>query len=261
MMDLRFVLFFFPSNKGKEALSVMVVHEWKGQASPYGRLVVALRDAGCAVIVPDYRGHGGSTEYTDQRGNVKKFNIDRMGKPDVENIIRYDLEEAKRFLKKKNNAEELNLNAMVVVGVREGCILATQWAQRDWSFAPVGSKKRGQDVKALVLVSPRKVHKGVSLDQAFTNPAILSLPLMLVAGQGSSEESEAERVYKRVEAIRKRVNRGDVEGLKLHISKASFSGPQLVAKTPDVIPAIVKFVKTNVVIDEDQDLNPWVSRE
>ncbi|QDT12451.1 alpha/beta hydrolase [Stieleria marina] len=253
--------FYFPSDKGKEAVTVMLVHEWQGQASPYGKLCMTLRNAGCAVIVPDYRGHGGSKEYTDARGKVRKFNIAQMGKRDVENIVRYDLEEAKRFLKKRNNDEELNLNALVVIGVREGCVMAAHWAQRDWSFAPVGSKKRGQDVKALVLISPKKVFKGVSLDQTLSNPAILSLPMMLVAGQGSPEESEAERVYKRVEAVRKRIHRGDVEGLNLHLSKASFSGPQLVAKTPDVLPAVVQFVKKNVVISEDEEINPWVNRE
>ncbi|MGB7346002.1 MAG: alpha/beta fold hydrolase [Pirellulaceae bacterium] len=253
--------FYFPSNKGKEALSVLLVHEWQGQASPYGPLVVALRDAGCAVIVPDYRGHGGSKEYTDQRGEKQSFNIAQMGKRDVQNIILYDLEEAKRFLKKKNDEEELNLNALVVIGVREGCVLATHWAQRDWSFAPVGAKKRGQDVKALVLISPKKVLKGIALDATLSNPAILSLPIQLVAGQGSPEESEADRIHKRLESIRKRMNQGTVEGLKLTISKASFSGPQLVTNTPDVNPSIVKFITENVIIDENQDLNPWIKRE
>ncbi len=253
--------FYFPSPKGKKAITVMLVHEWKGQASPYVKLYLALRDAGCAVIVPDYRGHGGSKEYTDPRGKPKKFNIAQMGKRDVENIVRYDLEEAKRFLKKRNNEEELNLNAMVVIGVREGCIMAAHWAQRDWSFTPVGAKKRGQDVKGLVLISPQKVHKGLTLEQTLKNPAILSMPMMLVAGQDSAEEQEAERIYKRVESIRKRISRGEVEGLQLHISKASFSGPQLVAKTSDVIPAIVEFVTKNIIIDEDRELNPWVKRE
>jgi pimeloyl-ACP methyl ester carboxylesterase len=253
--------FYFPSDKGKEAISVMIVHEWQGQASPYGRLVVALHQAGCAVIVPDYRGHGGSKEYTDQRGKVKKFNIAQMGRRDVEKIILNDLEESKRFLKKKNNAEELNLNTLVVIGVREGCVLATHWAARDWSFAPIGSKKRGQDVKGLVLISPKKVLKGIALDQTLTNPAILSLPTLLVAGQGSSEETEAARIHKRLEGVRKKMNRGTVQGLQLKIAKASFSGPQLVTKSPDVIPEIVKFIKENVTINEDLDINPWVMRD
>ncbi|NNE00004.1 MAG: alpha/beta hydrolase [Pirellulaceae bacterium] len=251
--------FYFPSNREKEAITVLLVHEWQGQASPYGTLVVALRDAGCAVLVPDYRGHGGSKEYIDARGEEQTFNLATMGKLDVQRIITNDLEEAKRFLKKENNKEKLNLNALVVIGVREGCVLATHWAQRDWSFAPIGSKKRGQDVKALVLISPKKILKGIALDQTLTNPAIVSLPIMLVSGKGTPEDSEAIRIHKRIEVYKKKMTRGAVTGLELKQSRASLSGPLLVKNAPDVIPAVVKFVKENVIISDDE--NPWINRE
>ena len=42
--------FYFPSDKKKAAIPVLLIHEWQGQASPYVRLLVALRDAGCAVL-------------------------------------------------------------------------------------------------------------------------------------------------------------------------------------------------------------------
>src|SRR6056297_365582 len=61
---LRLRAFYFPSDKGKQAIPVMLVHEWGGQGSPYNQLVRSLRDAGCAVLVPEYRGHGGSREQT-----------------------------------------------------------------------------------------------------------------------------------------------------------------------------------------------------
>ncbi len=124
---LQLRAFYFPSDKGKEAITVLLVHEWQGQASPYGKLVIALRNAGCAVLVPDYRGHGGSKEFVNARGDTQKFNIAQMSRQDVENIILLDLETAKGFLKDENNKGNLNLNALVVIGVREGCVMAAHW--------------------------------------------------------------------------------------------------------------------------------------
>lgn len=251
--------FYFPSDKGKEAISVLLVHEWKGQASPYGPLVLALRNAGCAVLVPDYRGHGGSKKYVDYRGNEVTFNLAQMSKRDVENIISLDLERAKAFLKEENDEENLNLNALVVIGVREGCVMASHWAQRDWSFPSVGRMKQGQDVKCLVFISPTKQVKGIGIDPTLSNPNLIQLPMMIVAGESSPEASEAHRLAKRVEAVKRRIGRGEASGFNLLMVDTPLSGPSLVNDVSAVIPSIAKFVKSQVVISEDE--NPWIKRE
>lgn len=256
---VNLVAAYFPSEKGKDAITVLLVHEWQGQMAPYAKLVNTLRSAGCAVLVPDYRGHGGSTEYVDSRGVTKKFNIARMSKRDIENIIKYDLEESKQFLKEENNEELLNLNAMVVIGVQEGCVMAAHWTVRDWKFPSVGSVKQGQDVKAFVMISPEKVVKGVPLDSALSDKNLLRLPIMLVAGVTSPEYEETERLHSRIEIVKKKASRGEAKGIELKTIKSSLSGQALVNKTPDVIPAIVKFVTESVKVSESE--NPWVERQ
>ena len=251
--------FFFPSDKGKEAISVLLVHDWKGQASPYGPLVIALRDAGCAVLVPDYRGHGDSKKYINASGEEHEFNIARMSKRDVEAIISLDLEKAKSFLKDENDKENLNLNALVVIGVREGCVMAAHWAARDWNFPSVGRIKQGQDVKCLVFISPKKQIKGIGIDPTLSNQNLIRLPIMIVAGESSPEASEAERVAKRVESLKKRMGRGVASGFELLMVDTPLSGASLVNDVSKVIPAIAKFVKSNVVISEGE--NPWVKRD
>ena len=65
--------FYLPSDKEKKAITVLIIHEWKGQASPYSKLGYALQKAGCAVLVPEYRGHGGSRaarSHEDPAGTV-----------------------------------------------------------------------------------------------------------------------------------------------------------------------------------------------
>lgn len=251
--------FFFPSDKGKDAIPVLLIHEWQGQASPYAKLVVALRDAGCAVLVPDYRGHGGSREYTDNTGKKKEFNIATMSNKDVENIIAFDMEEAKQFLKKENDEGNLNLNALVVIGVREGCVMVVHWAMRDWHFPSVGRMKQGQDVKAIVMISPEKLLKGVAIDQPLRDAAITALPIMIVAGEGSPEAVEADRLGKRIESAKKRIGRGEALGYEFQLVDAKLSGPALVNESDKVIPAITAFIKSNVKISDEE--NPWIERD
>ena len=251
--------YYFPSDKGKEAKTVLLVHEWQGQASPYAKLVVSLRDAGCAVLAIDYRGHGKSKSYTDARGEKGQFNIAQMSKRDVENIINFDLEKAKGFLKEENDRGKLNLNAMIVIGVGEGCVMAARWAQRDWSFPSVGRQKQGQDVKAMVFISPEKQIKGTAIDPTLANPAILQLPIMIVAGTDSPEAAEARRVAKRIESIKKRMGRGEASGFQLKMLDTGLSGPSLVNDYASVVPSITKFVKSEVEISDE--VNPWIQRD
>tara|TARA_R110002049_G_scaffold72490_6_gene187452 strand:+ start:167022 stop:167933 length:912 start_codon:yes stop_codon:yes gene_type:complete len=250
---------YFPSEKGKEGITVLLVHEWEGQMGPYAKLAASLRQAGCAVLIPDYRGHGGSREYVDSRGATKSFNIARMSKRDVENIIKYDLEEAKQFLKDENNEELLNLNALVVIGVQEGCVMAAHWAVRDWKFPSVGNVKQGQDVKALIMISPEKVVKGVPLDSTLSDKNLVRLPIMLVGGATSPEAEETTRIHKRLDVIKKKMSRGESQGLELKTVKTSLSGQALLKESSSVIPAIVKFITENVTISDDE--NPWVERQ
>ncbi len=251
--------FYFPSEEGKKAVTVMVVHEWQGQASPYYKLFLALQKAGCAVLVPDYRGHGGSKEYTNFRGESDKFNIAQMSKRDVENIINFDLEKAKSYLKGENNEGKLNLNALVVIGVREGCVMASHWAQRDWNFPSVGRMKQGQDVKALIFISPEKQIKGIGIDPTLTNQNLLRLPIMVLAGGKSPEADEAARIAKRVESMKKRIGKGEATGFSLNVPNTNLSGPSLVNDVSAVIPAIVNFIKSEVKISDDE--NPWIERD
>ena len=104
--DVKLTAFYFPSKEGKNAVPVILVHEWKGQAAPYLKICVALREAGFAVLALEYRGHGNSKTYTTRTGEQKDYNISTMSRRDVEAIVLYDIEEAKQFLKAKTTRND-----------------------------------------------------------------------------------------------------------------------------------------------------------
>ncbi|QEG41212.1 alpha/beta hydrolase [Roseimaritima ulvae] len=249
---------FFASDKGKDAVPVMIIHEWGGQAGPYLPLGLALNKAGCAVLIPDLRGHGGSMTYPVPGGGTEEFDIGDMGPAHVKAMLTQDLESCKAFLKEKNDKEELNLNALTLVGIKEGCVLSMEWAVSDWNFPSIGSRKQGQDVKALVLISPEEIHKGFRVEKAFRDRFVWRLPTLIVAGKASPEADAANKIYRRLVKLRARVSRGDPEGLELELANAKLSGVALLKADPSVTGSVVKFVEDEIIANILQ--HRWVSR-
>ncbi len=160
---------YFPSNQGKDAVPVILLHMHRGSqpgtlgsGKDFGGLATRLQALGHAVLVPDLRGHGGSKE---RRGSAVLLDAAKMSAKEYTNMVLMDMPTLKAFLIGENNAGKLNIEKLVVVGAEMGASVALNWAYYDWSIAPVGNKKQGQDVKALVLISPEKSTPGLAINK------------------------------------------------------------------------------------------------
>ncbi|MEX0979005.1 MAG: alpha/beta fold hydrolase [Pirellulales bacterium] len=164
---------YYPSRLGKDAAVVILVHAYEGNRSDFEVLSLALQRAGHAVIAPDLRGHG---ESTGASGEVRATDFDAM--------VRRDLEAVKRFLIEKNNAGELNIERLGMVGVEMGALIAINWAALDWSWPMLATGKQGQDVKALAVISPEWIYKGLKITEVMANPHVRSdLSFLIVTGE------------------------------------------------------------------------------
>ena len=108
-----------------------------------------------------------------------------------------DVEVCKSFLMTKNNARELNIDKLCLVGAEMGATVAIDWAAKDWSWPVlVGAGKQGQFVKALVLLSPQWSFKGMPIAQAVSNRDFASqISWMIVVGEQDSKSlGEAKRM-------------------------------------------------------------------
>ncbi len=191
---------FFPSNKGKDAVPLILLHTWKGDRREYSALAPLLQKAGHAVLVPDLRGHGEST--LQQIGNASRtLDAAKFTRADFERMVAYDMETLKSFLMTKNNEGELNIEKLGVVGAEMGASVALDWARLDWSWPLLAGKKQGQDVKALALLSPELSFRGLNGKAAMSHPAVRSQLSMLIAvgSRDSKSLSEAKRLYSMVE--------------------------------------------------------------
>jgi pimeloyl-ACP methyl ester carboxylesterase len=177
---------------GKDVVPVILLHGHKGSRADMHALALKLQDAGHAAIAIDLRGHGGSTKQALPNGKERTIDPDRMTKNDVMNMVNYDVESGKQYLMDRNNAGELNIDKLCVVGADLGAVVAANWAMLDWSWPRLATGKQGQDVKAVVLLSPPKNVRGMAIMPALTKREIASkLSWLVVYGEQESDAKDA----------------------------------------------------------------------
>ena len=200
---LQMELTYYASNKGKDAVPIVMLHGWKGSSADMAALALSMQMLGHAVIVPDLRGHGKSTRI---RNDAKPIDQALMKKADFDAMVSQDMEAVKRFLIEKNNAQELNIEKLCVVGADMGALVAMNWAVLDWSIPDLLTGKQGKDVKALVLISPPLNFRGVSTAAALASPTIKTVVSVLIIvgaekGAGKAHD-DAQRINKLLAAVR-----------------------------------------------------------
>lgn len=176
---------YYPSTLKKDATPVVILADWKDSRSVVDSLARRMHDPkknpndpqgqpthkAFAVLTVDLRGHGDSTKQVIG-GQRRELDAARLGRNDLNAMVQYDMEAVRKFLVEKNDAEELNINRLTIVGAGLGASVAVNWAAVDWSAPPLAVGKQGQDVKALVLLSPRWQNKGLSMQNALRQPGV-----------------------------------------------------------------------------------------
>jgi pimeloyl-ACP methyl ester carboxylesterase len=258
--SVNVVATFYPGTAKKESVPVIMVHAAEGQRGDFHNLALMLQKKGCAVIVPDLRGHGDSTraENSNQPLDVEKFN--RAG---YESMV-LDVEACKKFLMEKNNAGELNIDLLTVIGAEFGAVIAARWAALDWSVQDLPAYRQGKDVKALVLLSPTNSFKGITLREAFNLPAVQSrLSVMLISGAKDKAAAETKRLYNSLLAHHPRVDEDDRDADKkqevvLIQPETRLAGTELLGSGLPVPQYISHFIDNRVISRKSEF--PWAER-
>ncbi len=231
---VQLAITYYPSNKGKNAIPVILLHEWEGSRGNFSRLAPYLQSLGLAVIVPDLRGHGDSKK----RVGGRDLDAAKMSTLDFAMIVPGDLEAVREFLRAKNNAGELNINKLCVVGAEMGASAALQFALYDWTYGPNGNGyygpafQMGRFVKAVVLISPKWSFRGLGLGAFMKNRYVCSeISVMIIVGkEKSSALSDAKRIFnmfKRYHPEPTAENKADKKDLYLGTLGTSLQGTKM----------------------------------
>lgn len=260
---------YYPSGEGKDAAVVMLIHgEGENQLVwEKNGLALRLQEEGFAVATLDIRKHGQSKHSATENGGELNKN-DWSGVIGSSSNFTGDIEAVKKFLLEEHADGKLNIEKLAVVGVKQTAPAVLAWSAADWLKLPYNDSStlatrtpRGQDVKAVVLLSPADRIPGLSsalpvrtlsnaIDWADANPNSNLSFLMLGSSRGSDNKA-IRGMEKQLSTARK---------FKGKFFKELYSADQ---RGTDLIPAkskpqavIVGFLKQKV-----QDLDvPWRNR-
>ena len=253
---------YYPGGKGKQTIPVVLLHMWKQNRNDYKDLAAVLQAQGCAVIVPDLRGHGGST----RRVGVT-LKAATMPPGQFAAMVTQDMEAIKRFLWEKNNAGELNIDKLCVVGAEMGATVAfnftmTDAMDQDRNRVLRPDYKLGRFVKALVLISPELSFRGLPIRAGNARLVPGVAVLILVGRKDSKALAEATRLYGIFEKYHPEPTGDNVTDKKtLFFGKfdTSLQGTKLLDPKFNLSAIIANFIHLRLVKSEQS--KDWLWRE
>ena len=270
---LGLALTYYPGTKGKETIPIVLLHMWKQNRNDYKDLARVLQAVGYAVIMPDLRGHGQSTRLQGARRD-EILKAATLSPQQFRAMVTQDMEAVKVFLWNRNNAGELNIDKLCVVGAEMGASVALSFAMADAMVQDSNRVRRpdyklGRFVKVLVLISPELSFRGLPTRQPTAYPAVQGdIAIMVLVGK---QDNKALEEAKRIHAIFERFHpepsgetmtdeeKADVTTLFFFQYDTSLQGTKLLDPKFNIAETIASFVYLRLV--KSPESRQWVWRE
>ncbi len=271
----RIAITYYPSPLKQDGAVVVLLHQVSGNQLDWGALPKQLQNENYAVITVDLRGHGqskGATEEVETKpAKGKPKTTTKTGKAtmdaaslrarDYEAMVLGDMEAVKQFIHAEHQQKKLNMNKMAIVGAGMGAAVALRYAAIDWlktpfQDGPVGNQTpRGQDVRALALLTPDAEVVGLPLPDAVKTLRAPILQVAIMFGVGKKDKldkGQTKKLYDTAVSIEKNEQR-----MYLQEYNTAARGTQMLGKNLNVEVNLVTFLKKHL-----QDLSStWRDRE
>jgi dienelactone hydrolase len=205
--------FYPPPADAKTPAVVILIHDLGGSHLTVADLARSLQRAGSAVVAPDLRGHGetrlragaGTAGKGDAEAAqlLKKADYEAMaaaagGRVRDQALHRGEIEAVRHWIKVQSDAGRLDIDRLCVVGSGFGGMLAALWTAADWNWPPTTNGPQGQQVRALVLVSPSMSKRGLAMTGPLASEAIrFAVPVMVLAGTSDRDAGRLFDQFKR----------------------------------------------------------------
>ncbi|MBI1345496.1 alpha/beta fold hydrolase [bacterium] len=239
---------YFPSAAGRNAPVAVLLHGTKGNRLVWQAGVgtapgfaQALQNNDFAVLTVDLRGHGENIA----GGAAGKPEVVRFVPRDYQAMVAMDLEAVKKFLFDEHQKQALNMNKLAIVGADFSSAVALLYTELDWLKEPyddaaIASQRtpRGQDVRALVLLSPDTRVPGLNVNNAVTMIRNMKMPVMI--GVGKKDNQDKGSAKKLADLISPKTE--EMPYLFLQQYDTKFRGAELLNKGVGVEPQMYKFL-------------------
>lgn len=196
---------------------VILLHDLGGSNESVAGLAQSLQARGIAVVVPDLRGHGGSTSRIGT-GSGATLDAKALKKPDFEAMlqarggrlrdqaaIRGDVEVVRGWIKEMAGRGVFDMKRLFVVGSGVGAAVAAGWTIDDAAWPDIASGPQGREVRGLVMISPAWTTRGFSISPSLSADAVKrAVPILVIAsgGENGGGEKDAERLFDQLKRAR-----------------------------------------------------------
>jgi alpha-beta hydrolase superfamily lysophospholipase len=219
---------YYKSTLGKEAAVVLLMH-MKGESrlvwsaplpntQPPKGFAEQLHSKGFAVITVDLRKHGQSKPGADVDDTKKAATSDKEKgkkssggadlKPADYQLMVRDMDAIKKFIYEEHQKGHLNMRKMAIIAPGMSAAIGITFAAADWQKAPwddaatpANRTPRGQDVQAMVFLSPETTLPGVPAHQVIPQFKAIGAPmaaLILVGKTDPLDKDQAKTLFKQL---------------------------------------------------------------
>lgn len=250
--EMKLKISYYKSSLGEEAPVVILLHGKKGSRQQWNVLAADLQSKGeFAVVSVDLRGHGESVM-------AKKAEL--LKKTDYQAMVAFDMEAVKEFLLDEHSKKRLNVNKLGIVACDFSASVALLYTELDWEKIPYDDSPtdadrtpRGQDVQALVLISPEAntpglvTHKAIMAVKARGRPVVIG-----VSDKNSHDVATASKMFEQLSPKKDKEKEKEKEKEKdeppfLWKYEGNLSGMDLVARNANfrghIFAFLTKYVK------------------
>ncbi|MDB5388322.1 MAG: hypothetical protein JWM11_3968 [Planctomycetaceae bacterium] len=261
---------YWPSKLKAQGSVVVLLHGLNGNQLDWGQdFPKKLQDQGHAVIAVDLRGHGQSTGKMVGMGNdavegkAKAKASKTKARPpkaaveatslkarDYPLMVTSDMKAVKNFIFLEHQKQHLNMNKMAIIGAGIGATVALHFAELDWNEPPFedgpeGNKTpRGQDVRALVLLTPDADVAGLPLPETIKTLRVPLLQVAIMFAVGNKDKLDKGQTKKLYEqAVTPDVNKNR---MYLQEYNSADRGCRLLANNLPTQQHIIKFLDTHL---------------
>ena len=238
---------YYKSTAGQEAPVVVMLHGKGGNRLIWKSHAEAFQKFDFAVITVDLRGHGESTGGSGSGGAGKKGDTGSPKAKDYAAMIAGDMEAVKKFLFVEHQKKQLNMNKLGIVAADMSTPVAIAYLELDWEKKPYDDAetlekqtRRGQDVQALVLLSPEATAPGVNVTKSLGYIRGVGRAVML--GVGSKNKADFTAANKMYDLLAPKKE----ENIEIHRYDTPLGGTNLLGKNLGVEKQMLDFLNKHV---------------
>ncbi len=194
---------YFKSTVGQDAPVVVMLHGKGSNRLAWKLYAEALQKADFAVVTVDLRGHGESSGGSGAGASGKKSDSNAPKARDYQAMVTFDMEAVKKFLFEEHQKKQLNMNKLGIVAADMSTPVAIAYTEYDWEKKPYDDAPtlaqqtpRGQDVQALVLLSPEATVPGLNVSKSVGVIRVLGRPVLIGVGSKKRDDlTAANKIY------------------------------------------------------------------